>query len=176
MTDSVLPPREPGEGSEAPPTEGGVGFAAIRDETQASAPPPGASDQPPASGPPPPTSYQPPSIPPPVSPTPPVSLGAPEPPPLQPPQPAKKSRNGLIVTFVAVAAAAIGAIVVKFVLPLALVGIAGQVLDSAFGGPYGRLPGDVRSGFDQRLTTALGDRFEDQTDSEQAATVLRLVE
>jgi hypothetical protein len=101
-------------------------------------------------------------------------LGGPEPPP-PPAAPAKKSSTGLIVTFVAIATAAIGLILVKFVLPLAIVGIAGQVLDSAFGGPYGRLPGDVRSGFEARLKTALGDTLKDQTDSEQSATILRLV-
>lgn len=165
MTEPLLPPREPGDGGDgapAPPQEGGVGFAAI--------PEPGASTAPAAGA-----SYQPPPVPPPVSPTPPVVPGGPEPPPPPPAAPAKKSSKGLIAGFVAVAAAAIGLILVKFVLPLAIVGIAGEVLDSAFGGPYVRLPGDVRSGFEARLKTALGDTLKDQTDPEQSATILRLV-
>lgn len=162
MTGSLLPPREPEEGA-APPAEGGVGFAAIPEGQPAGSPP---------------------IIPPPEMPTPTVAIGAPgdpgdpggpQPPALQAPPPKKKSSAGLVLTFIGVAGAAIVAILVKFVLPLALAGVAGQVIDSAFGGPYGRLPGDVRSGFESRLEAAVGDRIKDQTDAQQAATILALV-
>jgi hypothetical protein len=77
--------------------------------------------------------------------------------------------------FLAVAGAALGAIFVKFVLPLILVGAAGQVFDAAFGGPYMRLPADVRAGFEQRIEAAIGDRFEGQSDAQQTSGILALV-
>jgi hypothetical protein len=116
----------------------------------------------------------PPAIPPPVNPTPPVSPNDPMPPM---PHPAQKKRSlgaGLGVAL-AIGGAALGAIFVKFVLPLILVGAAGQVFDAAFGGPYMRLPEDVRAGFEQRIETAVGDRFEGQSDAEQTASILALV-
>ncbi len=128
----------------------------------------------------------PPAVPPPLLPTPaappiaPPSAAVPGvdpsgvvPPGLEPPK--KKSRMGVVGAFLAVAAAAIGAIVVKFVLPLVLVGAVGQVFDSAFGGPYNRLPGDVRSGFEKRLDAAFGDSLEGQTDTQKTARVLTAV-
>lgn len=95
--------------------------------------------------------------------------------PMSPPPPRKKSPVALIGVFLAVVGAALGAIFVKFVLPLILVGAAGQVFDSAFGGPYMRLPGDVRASFEQRLEAAVGDTFEGQTDAQQTTTILSLV-
>lgn len=90
-------------------------------------------------------------------------------------QPPKQSRIRPVGVFIAVVAAALGVIFVKFVLPLVLVGAAGEFLDTAFGGPYMRLPGDVRAGFEQRLTTALGDTLNDQTDAEKTARIQALV-
>jgi hypothetical protein len=110
---------------------------------------------------------------PPSSPTPSVGLDSPMPPAVQLPK--KRGRFGLVGTFVAVAAAAIGAIVVKFVLPLLLVGAVGQVLGSAFGGPYGRLPSDVRSGFDNRLEAAVGSSMDGESDSDKSDHILTLV-
>jgi hypothetical protein len=74
-----------------------------------------------------------------------------------------------------VVGAALGVTFVKFVLPLILVGAAGQVFDAAFGGPYMRLPQDVRAGFEQRIEAAVGDRFEGKSDAELATGILALV-
>ena len=142
--------------------EGGVGFAAIGAPTGSGDP--GA----------PLSATVPPPVPPPVSPTPPVSPNDPMA-AMPPPAPKKKSPVALIGIFLAVAGAALGAIFVKFVLPLILVGAAGQVFDAAFGGPYMRLPADVRAGYEQRIEAAVGDRFEGQTDAEQTAGILALV-
>lgn len=158
------PPRDPSaeqppaESGPAPgvPTEGGVGFAAIHS----------SSDPAPT------TPYAPPPIAPPVAPTAPTLIGSPGEPPAPPPiEPKKKPRFGLIGAGVAVVAAVLGAVFVKFVLPLILVGAASQVFDSAFGGPYMRLPGDVRSGFESRLEAALGATLKGQSDAEQTATI-----
>jgi len=166
------PPSERDSTSELAASEGGVGFAAMPEpgSTEAAPPPPVAegatSDAPGTSGasgspPEPPVAYVPPPIPPP-------GQLPPTPPPVEPP---KKSSMKLVGAFVTVVAAALGAIFVKFVLPLILVGAAGQIFDSAFGGPYMRLPGDVRSGFESRLEAALGTTLKDQSDAEQTATI-----
>jgi hypothetical protein len=97
-----------------------------------------------------------------------------QPPAFEPPK--KKTPVGRLTAFILVAAAALGAIIVKFVLPLVLVGAVGQVFDSAFGGPYMRLAGDVRSGFEKRLDTAFGNTLDGQTDSEKTARVQTAVE
>jgi hypothetical protein len=128
---------------------------------------PGAADDAP--------SWQPPAVPPPTHPTDPVSIDRPPSPPVAPATPPKKSPVALIGVFLAVAGAALGAIFVKFVLPLILVGAAGQVFDAAFGGPYMRLPADVRAGFEQRIEAAIGDRFEGQSDAQQTSGILALV-
>ena len=130
------------------------------------------------------SSGTPPAVPPPLLPTPTTSIAPPaasgfsaDPSGVVPPappaleQPKKKSSAGRLAAVVAVGGAAIGAILVKFVLPLVLVGAVGQVFDSAFGGPYGRLPGDVRSGFEKRLDTAFGKTLDGQTDSAKTSRV-----
>ncbi len=160
------------------------------DEPEQPAPGQPAPEQPvleqPASEPPAPlpgAAATPPAVPPPLLPTPSVSVGSPTfgatadpsgviPPPVEP---KKKSPVGRVAAFLVVAAAAIGAILVKFVLPLVLVGAVGQVFDSAFGGPYGRLPGDVRSGFEKRLDTAFGTSLDGQTDTQKTTRVLTAV-
>ncbi len=160
--------RDPSEDqpAEPAPTEGGVGFAAIGGVP--ATPPQDPATQDPASG------WQPPAVPPPTYPTPPVSPNDPMP-PVPPPAPKKRSPVALIGLFLAVAGAALGAIFVKFVLPLILVGAAGQVFDAAFGGPYMRLPADVRAGFEQRIEAVVGNRFDGQSDAEQTAGILTLV-
>lgn len=128
----------------------------------------------------------PPAVPPPLLPTPaappipppPAALSGFDPSGVVPPSaepPKKKSRFGLVGAFAITAAAALGAIVIKFVLPLVLVGAVGQVFDSAFGGPYGRLPGDVRSGFEKRIDAAFGNALDGQTDSQKIAKLTAAV-
>ena len=143
---------------------------------------PWAASTPPAASAPP-AASTPPAVPPPLLPTaaaPPIAPpsmasadGSPIPPPIEPPK--KKGRFGLVGAFIAVAAAAIGAIFVKFILPLVLVGAVGQVFDSAFGGPYNRLPSDIRSGFDKRLEAAVGNTLDGQSDAAKGDRILTLV-
>jgi hypothetical protein len=97
-----------------------------------------------------------------------------EPPPM--PEPAAKP-SGLkrVGAIGVVVAGALGVIVWKFVLPIVLVGVAGGVFGSAFGGPYNRLPSDVRNGFEDRFKTAVGPTFEQQSDEDQKARVVSLV-
>jgi hypothetical protein len=91
------------------------------------------------------------------------------------PPPAKKGGRAKLGAALAVGAAILGAIAVKFVLPVVLVGVAGGVLGSAFGGPYMQLPSDVRSGFEGRLETALGDSFGDLPEDQQTTRVIQLI-
>jgi hypothetical protein len=122
----------------------------------------------------------PPAVPPPLFPTgaqpdgaaamPAADLGSETPPP------AKKGGGAKLGAALAVGAAILGAIFVKFVLPLVLVGVAGGALGVAFGGPYMQLPGDVRSGFEQRLEAALGETFDDLPEDQQAARIGQLID
>jgi hypothetical protein len=94
------------------------------------------------------------------------------------PQPATPKRPGFgRVGYLLAAIVGVGAFAIwKFIVPLVLVGVAGQVFGSAFGGPYNRLPSDVRAGFEQRFEAAVGDTFDDQTEAEQDARITTLVE
>ena len=119
----------------------------------------------------------PPPVPPPLFPTDAQPVGAPAltsgP---ETPAPPKKGGGAKLGAALAVGAAILGAIVVKFVLPLVLVGVAGGVFGAAFGGPYMELPGDVRSNFEARLDTALGDSFDDLSETEQTARIGQLID
>jgi hypothetical protein len=128
----------------------------------------------------------PPSVPPPLLPTPSAAIPPPsmavagvDPSGVQPPStepPKKKSPLGRAGALLAIGGAALGVIFVKFVLPLILVGAAGQFFDSAFGGPYARLPGDVRSGFEKRIDAAVGNTLDGQTDAAKTDRILTSVE
>ena len=131
----------------------------------------GSTDTPPAA---------PPAVPPPLFPTDPQPVGAAATPAApaaaEPPTLPKTGGGARIGAALAVGAAILGALFVKFVLPLILVGVAGGVLGVAFGGPYMQLPGDVRSGFDQRLEAALGDSFDDLSEDQQSARIGQLID
>ena len=122
----------------------------------------------------------PPPVPPPLFPTDRQPVGAPATLAAEPgseaPSPPKKGGGAKLGAALAVGAAILGAIVVKFVLPVVLVGVAGGVFGSAFGGPYMQLPGDVRSGFEARLETALGDAFDDLPEDQQTVRIGQLLE
>ena len=121
----------------------------------------------------------PPPVPPPLFPTGVQPVGAPATPiaeggPETPTSP-KKGGGAKLGVALAVGAAILGAIFVKFVLPLVLLNVAGGVLGVAFGGPYMQLPGDVRSNFEQRLETALGDTFNDLPEDQQTTRIGQLI-
>jgi hypothetical protein len=104
-------------------------------------------------------------------------LAAGAPPESAGPQPETPKRKGFgRVGYLLAGIVGVGAFAIwKFVVPLVLVGVAGQVFGSAFGGPYNRLPSDVRAGFEQRFEAAVGADFDDQTDAEQEARITALV-
>ena len=136
----------------------------------------GSADPPPAATPP----TMPPPVPPPLFPTDrqtvdAATVSAAEP-GFEPPSPPKKTGRARLGAALVVGGAILGAIAVKFVLPIVLVGVAGGVLGVAFGGPYMELPADVRSGFEQRLETALGDSFDDLPEDQQTARIGQLID
>jgi hypothetical protein len=121
----------------------------------------------------------PPAVPPPLFPTDRQAVGAPVMPEAEPGSdtpPPKKGGGAKLGAALAVGAAILGAVFVKFVLPVVIVGVAGGVLGSAFGGPYMELPADVRSGFEARLETALGDSFDDLPEDQQTARLGQLLD
>lgn len=71
--------------------------------------------------------------------------------------------------------ASLAAVVAIKVLPFLAVGVVATALSGAFGGPWDRLPSDVRSGYEQRLKAAVADRFDGLSDAQVATEVQRLV-
>ena len=121
----------------------------------------------------------PPAVPPPLFPTDRQTVGAAIMPAAEPGSetpPPKKGSGAKLGAALAIGAAILGAIFVKFVLPVVIVGVAGGVLGSAFGGPFMELPADVRSGFEARLETALGDSFDDLPEAQQTARLGQLLD
>jgi len=54
----------------------------------------------------------------------------------------------------------------KVVLPVAIVGVAGQALQAVFGGPWERLPADVQRQLEARYDAAVGTRFDGLSDAD----------
>lgn len=134
-----------------------------------------ATDVTPASG----SAAPPPAIPPPLTPTPQATISAPVASeagylPVGEPEPAPKKRRAFGVS-IALIAGLLGFVVFKFVLPLVLVGVAGQALGLVFGGPFERLPGDVKQDIEQRFEAAVGNQLEGLSDDAQLARVDGLV-
>jgi hypothetical protein len=69
-------------------------------------------------------------------------------------------KRAALVGVIIVAAAAMGAVALKVLTGVLVAGIAAQALTGLFGGPYARLPSDVRNGFEHRVDAAVGDRIE----------------
>jgi hypothetical protein len=84
------------------------------------------------------------------------------------PQPPKRRPKALLLGAVALAAALVGSIGGKILIGFLAVNVAGAAISAVFGGPWERLPGDVRAGYEQRLKTAVGDRLDGL--SEEAST------
>lgn len=61
------------------------------------------------------------------------------------------------------------------VLPFLAAGVLGSTLAGAFGGPWDRLPTDVRSGYEQRIAAAVGDRLDGLGDAEKVNRMEALV-
>jgi hypothetical protein len=72
-----------------------------------------------------------------------------------------------------VTAAALGslaiaaALLLKFVIPLVLGGVAASAMGSLFGGPWDRLPSDTQSRLEQRFDAAMGDSLKGLSDADR---------
>lgn len=89
-----------------------------------------------------------------------------------PARPRNRTRWGLVVG----GATALGALAVKVLIGFLAVSVAGQALGALFGGPYDRLPSDVRSGFELRLDSALGSQLNGLSDADRTARVQALID
>jgi hypothetical protein len=98
-----------------------------------------------------------------------VLHGAPVPGDAAPP-PKRRSR-AMIVGGIAILAGLIGSVGGKILIGLLAANVAGAALSSVFGGPFDKLPGDVKDGFEKRLETAIGNRLDGKSDSEKEAQV-----
>ena len=88
--------------------------------------------------------------------------------------PAPRRPKAAILGAIGVVAAVAVAIGVK-VLPFFAAGVIGSALSGVFGGPFDRLPSDVRGGYEQRLETAIGDRLEGLSDAEAGARIEQML-
>lgn len=108
------------------------------------------------------TGHVPPPIPPPVWPG-----GAPEsvvaPPPARP--------RGRILAAAGIVAAVVIGLALKFVLPLVVGGVVGSAISGAFGGPWERLPTDVREAYEQRMEAAAGSQLDGLSDAQIATKI-----
>jgi hypothetical protein len=92
--------------------------------------------------------------------------------PAAPPPRPGAARRGLL-GIAAAAAVAVGALVVKFGLPLLVGAAAGGLLDGVFGGPFEKVPEDQRQALQQRLDAAFGDRLDGKSADQVMAEVDR---
>ena len=90
------------------------------------------------------------------------------------PLPPRRSRRrgvGVVLAVVAV----VGAIGGKVVLGILTATVVGSIFSSAFGGPWDRLPSDVRDSLGQRLQAALGDRLRGLSDADASGRVASML-
>lgn len=92
-------------------------------------------------------------------------------PPAAPPR--KRGRLGLVLGALA---AGVGIVAFKVVSGLLVGSVVGSALGSFFGGPYQRLPSEVRSQFEQRVKTAVGSQLEGMSEASAADRVRSLVQ
>ena len=85
--------------------------------------------------------------------------------------PPKRRSRAMIVGGIAILAGLIGSVGGKILIGLLAANVAGAALSSVFGGPFDKLPGDVKDGFEKRLETAIGNRLDGKSDSEKEAQV-----
>lgn len=88
-------------------------------------------------------------------------------PPGDPQQAPRRRPKSIVVGAIGLVAALVVAIGMK-VAPFLAAGVLGSALAGAFGGPWDRLPADVRSGYEQRVESAVGDRLTGLGDAEKA--------
>lgn len=106
--------------------------------------------------------HVPPPIPPPVWPG-----GAPE----SVVAPAQARPKGRMLAGAGILAAVAIGLALKFVLPLVVGGVVGSAISGAFGGPWERLPTDVREGYEQRMEAAAGSQLDGLSDAQVATKI-----
>jgi len=87
-----------------------------------------------------------------------------------PPAP-RRARRAPIVAGLAILAGVIGTIGWKILVGTVAVGIVGGTLSSLFGGPWDKLPSDVRASYQQRLETAVGKRLDGLSNTAAATQI-----
>jgi hypothetical protein len=92
-------------------------------------------------------------------------------PPAAPPR--NRGRLGLVLAAVAGGA---GIVAVKILSGLVVGSVVGSALGSFFGGPYQRLPPDVRTQFEQRIKNGLGNQLDGLSEAAAADRVRSLVQ
>jgi len=85
------------------------------------------------------------------------------PPPISP---RPRSRRAALVGGVAILAGVFGTIGWKLLVGTVAVGLVGGTLSSLFGGPWDKLPSNVRSDYEHRLEAAVGNRLDGKSGSE----------
>jgi hypothetical protein len=100
-----------------------------------------------------------------------------EPPPAAawPPPPKKRRPMARILLVVGIGAAVLGAIGARLLIGYLAANVAGAAFAGVFGGPWDRLPNDVKSGYEQRLEAAIGNRLDGLSDAAVADQVRRWV-
>ena len=91
-----------------------------------------------------------------------------------PPSTTGRRPTTIIVGAIGLVAALAVAIGVK-VAPFLAAGVLGSALAGAFGGPWDRLPADVRNGYEQRVESAVGDRLTGLGDAEKASRLEAII-
>jgi hypothetical protein len=92
-------------------------------------------------------------------------------PPAAPPR--KRNRLGLVLRALGAGA---GIIAIKVISGLVVGSVVGSALGSFFGGPYQRLPSEVRSQFEQRVKTAVGSQLDGMSEASAVERVRTLVQ
>jgi hypothetical protein len=107
----------------------------------------------------------------PVAPQHPTTTAGPADAPWTPPPmaPRPRSRRAALVGGFAILAGLIGTIGWKLLVGTVAAGLVGGTLSSLFGGPWDKLPSNVRSDYQHRLEAAVGDRLDGKSESEKRA-------
>jgi hypothetical protein len=79
--------------------------------------------------------------------------------------PRRQTRRGPLVGGLAILAGVIGTVGWKLLVGTVAVGIVGGTVSAFFGGPWDKLPSDVRASYQHRLETAVGSRLDGVSES-----------
>ena len=85
--------------------------------------------------------------------------------------PPKRRPRAILVGGIAAVAALGGSLGVKLLLGLLAANVAGAAASALFGGPWDKLPSDVKNAYEQRLETAVGHRLDGMANAQQETQV-----